>query len=184
MAPAQGWHAQIEKWTTVFRQLFMCSSKSRSVARPLLFVASLNLFVTIHFRVPCHFFQDASIIIAFRRWPYRVECTGSLSTSDVKQHRAQLVLGWASGCCRLLSSFVNPNSCRLVLSRTIENFYHFQKTSRLSYATLLSFCDAPLPSSIWNSWSSHSTSSNHHDMCWSKMSPSVVSSQNTSLPSM
>ena len=43
-----------------------------------------------------------------RRRPYRVECTGSLSTSEVKQHRARLVLGWGtawedlwvlSACC-------------------------------------------------------------------------------------
>ena len=31
-----------------------------------------------------------------RRRPYRVECTGSLSTSEVKQHRARLVLGWGT----------------------------------------------------------------------------------------
>ena len=31
------------------------------------------------------------------RWrPYRVECTGSLSTSEVKRHRARLVLGWGT----------------------------------------------------------------------------------------
>ena len=33
---------------------------------------------------------------ACRRRPYRVECTGSLSTSEVKQHRARLVLGWGT----------------------------------------------------------------------------------------
>ena len=31
-----------------------------------------------------------------RRRPYRVECTRSLSTSEVKQHRARLVLGWGT----------------------------------------------------------------------------------------
>ena len=30
------------------------------------------------------------------RRPYRVECTGSLSTSEVKQRRARLVLGWGT----------------------------------------------------------------------------------------
>ena len=31
------------------------------------------------------------------RWrPYRVECTGSLSTSEVKRHRARSVLGWGT----------------------------------------------------------------------------------------
>ena len=34
--------------------------------------------------------------IKLRRRPYRVECTGSLSTSEVKQHRARLVLGWGT----------------------------------------------------------------------------------------
>ena len=32
-----------------------------------------------------------------RRWrPYRVEHTGSLLTSEVKRHRARLVLGWGT----------------------------------------------------------------------------------------
>ena len=42
----------------VFRQLFMCSSITHSVAHPMLFIArknDINLFVIIHFRVPCHF---------------------------------------------------------------------------------------------------------------------------------
>ena len=31
------------------------------------------------------------------RWrPYRVECTGSLLTSEVKRRRARLVLGWGT----------------------------------------------------------------------------------------
>ena len=34
--------------------------------------------------------------IIHRRRPYRVEYTGSLSTSEVKQHRARLVLGWGT----------------------------------------------------------------------------------------
>ena len=44
---------------------------------------------------------------AFFCWrPYRVECTGSLLTSEVKRHRAQLVPVWGtlwehSGCCQL-----------------------------------------------------------------------------------
>ena len=28
--------------------------------------------------------------------PYHVECTGSLPTSEVKRHRARLVLGWGT----------------------------------------------------------------------------------------
>jgi hypothetical protein len=40
-----------------------------------------------------------------RRRPYRVECTGSLLTSEVKRRRARLVLGWgaARGDLRVLS---------------------------------------------------------------------------------
>ena len=43
----------------------------------------------------------------FRRRLYRVECTGSLSTSEVKQHRARLVLGWRTAWedLRVLSAF-------------------------------------------------------------------------------
>ena len=34
---------------------------------------------------------------AVHRWrPYRVECTGSLPTSEVKRRRARLVLGWGT----------------------------------------------------------------------------------------
>ena len=43
----------------------------------------------------------------FRRRPYRVECTGSLSTSEVKQRRARSVLGWGTAWedLRVLSAF-------------------------------------------------------------------------------
>ena len=34
--------------------------------------------------------------LTFRWRPYRVECTGSLLTSEVKRHRARLVLGWGT----------------------------------------------------------------------------------------
>jgi hypothetical protein len=33
---------------------------------------------------------------SIRRRPYRVECTGSLLTSEVKRRRARLVLGWGT----------------------------------------------------------------------------------------
>ena len=45
------------------------------------------------------------------RWrPYRVECTGSLSTSEVKRHRAWLVLGWGTAWedLRVLPAFLKP----------------------------------------------------------------------------
>ena len=43
----------------------------------------------------------------FRRRPYRVECTGSLLTSEVKQRRARSVLGWGTAWedLRVLSAF-------------------------------------------------------------------------------
>jgi hypothetical protein len=42
-----------------------------------------------------------------RRRPYRVECTGSLLTSEIKRHRARLVLGWGTAWehPRVLSAF-------------------------------------------------------------------------------
>ncbi len=45
-----------------------------------------------------------------RRRPYRVECTGSLLTSEVKRRRARLVLGWGTAreVLRVLSAFARP----------------------------------------------------------------------------
>ena len=45
--------------------------------------------------------------IVCRRRPYRVECTGSLSTSEVKRRRARSVLGWGTARedLRVLSAF-------------------------------------------------------------------------------
>ena len=47
------------------------------------------------------------------RWrPYRIGCTGSLSTSEVKRRRARLVLGWGTAWedLRVLSAFCFPMS--------------------------------------------------------------------------
>ena len=46
---------------------------------------------------------------ACRRRPYRVECTGSLPTSEVKRRRARLVLGWGTAWehLRVLSAFAS-----------------------------------------------------------------------------
>ena len=45
----------------------------------------------------------------FRRRPYRVECTGSLPTSEVKRRRARLVLGWGTAreVLRVLTAFAS-----------------------------------------------------------------------------
>ena len=52
------------------------------------------------------------------RWrPYRVECTGSLPTSEVKRRRARLVLGWGTARedLRVLPAFgVCINAIRIV----------------------------------------------------------------------
>ena len=52
------------------------------------------------------------------RWrPYRVEYTGSLLTSEVKRHRARLVLGWGTAWedLRVLSAFLTFMPMLLIL---------------------------------------------------------------------
>ena len=46
--------------------------------------------------------------LSYRWRPYRVECTGSLPTSEVKRRRARLVLGWGTARedLRVLPAFV------------------------------------------------------------------------------
>ena len=51
--------------------------------------------------------------VQYNRWrPYRVECTGSLPTSEVKRRRARLVLGWGTARedLRVLPAFCARNS--------------------------------------------------------------------------
>ena len=57
------------------------------------------------------------------RWrPYQVECTGSLSTSEVKRLRARLVLGWGTAWedLRVLAAFLPianwENCCSFLVS--------------------------------------------------------------------
>jgi hypothetical protein len=59
-----------------------------------------------------------------RRRPYRVECTGSLPTSEVKRRRARLVLGWGTAWehPRVLSAF----HLRSILSSAINSARHLQ----------------------------------------------------------
>jgi hypothetical protein len=54
----------------------------------------------------CHTFPLLAWVY-HRRRPYRVECTGSLLTSEVKQRRARSVLGWGTAWedLRVLSAF-------------------------------------------------------------------------------
>ena len=56
----------------------------------------------------CHTFPLIAWVY-HRRRPYRVECTGSLLTSEVKQRRARSVLGWGTAWedLRVLSAFVH-----------------------------------------------------------------------------
>ena len=58
--------------------------------------------------------------LAIARWrPYRVECTGSLLTSEVKRLRARLVLGSGTALkyLRVLSAFANHalSSCMAMM---------------------------------------------------------------------
>ena len=68
--------------------------------------------------------------LACRRRPYRVECTGSLLTSEVKRHRARLVLGWGTAWedLRVLSALkildFMPKSCNFeVFDDDARRFY-------------------------------------------------------------
>ena len=60
----------------------------------------------------------ASLVGNGRRRPYRVECTGSLLTSEVKRRRARSVLGWGTARedLRVLSAF-----CRIVILTPLPN---------------------------------------------------------------
>ena len=55
--------------------------------------------------------------ITFRQRPYRVEYTGSLPNSEVKRHRARLVLGWGTAWedLRVLLAFCIVHKTRIGL---------------------------------------------------------------------
>ena len=56
----------------------------------------------------CHSFMCHETLYLGNCWrPYHVECTGSLLTSEVKRHRARLVLGWGTAWedLRVLTAF-------------------------------------------------------------------------------
>jgi hypothetical protein len=61
--------------------------------------------------IVCRTFQSLAWLHRRRR-PYRVECTGSLLTSEVKQRRARSVLGWGTAWedLRVLSAFCTFSS--------------------------------------------------------------------------
>ena len=77
---------------------------------------AIRALCTFHDRVQNTHAFDVGILLllvcAFHlhRWrPYRVECTGSLLTSEVKRRRARLVLGWGTAWedLRVLPAFAN-----------------------------------------------------------------------------
>ena len=95
-------------------------------------------------------FSSASYVSSLsfqRRRPYRVECTGSLPTSEVKRRRARLVLGWGTarehlrvlsafarvlGCCRLLLVFFGTAQGAVVWNfRAIA--FHSSSSSRVTF---------------------------------------------------
>ncbi len=109
---------------------------------------------------------------ACRRRPYRVECTGSLPTSEVKRRRARLVLGWGTAWehLRVLSAFVanllrHPSGgvpseylCRIERPRRVNrpprhvNYPHGVSadphgvsTSHLGHAAVESECECSRP---------------------------------------
>ena len=65
----------------------------------------------------------------FRWRPYRVECTGSLSTSEVKRHRARLVLGWGTAWehLRVLPAFLRVLEYRFGAHRRISRASRFNR---------------------------------------------------------
>ena len=63
-------------------------------ARMISFMRFLLLLLLLLASLPVH--QNTFCGNDFRWRPYRVEYTGSLPTSEVKQHRARLVLGWGT----------------------------------------------------------------------------------------
>ena len=67
---------------------------------------------------PCACYVTNAFVKLGCRWrPYRVECTGSLPTSEVKRRRARLVLGWGTARedLRVLPAF----SCLTRLSHVL-----------------------------------------------------------------
>ena len=65
-------------------------------SHPHVFETSLKRAICGHVKPKRSWTSQLKKEIIYRRRPYRVEYTGSLSTSEVKQHRARLVLGWGT----------------------------------------------------------------------------------------
>ena len=67
----------------------------------------------------CVFYSHDFYTHSCLRWrPYRVECTGSLPTSEVKRRRARLVLGWGTARedLRVLPAFSLASLVRFLVS--------------------------------------------------------------------
>ena len=71
-------------------------------------------------------YRPAVYIINPRWRPYRVECTGSLPTSEVKRRRARLVLGWGTARedLRVLPALLN---CKLVTSSNLTSSVFYRR---------------------------------------------------------
>ena len=102
----------------------------------------------------CRLLQFARVCICSsggRRRPYRVECTGSLSTSEVKQHRARLVLGWGtawedlwvlSACCTTKKRQGTVMSAERQSSRQTSTLYKHHYSTLAPRAVTSDFCEA------------------------------------------
>ena len=80
------------------------------------------------------------MVMYLPRWrPYRVECTGSLPTSEVKRRRARLVLGWGTAWedLRVLSAFADPLSLPQNLSLSLSLSISFSLRFSFLLSTLL-----------------------------------------------
>ena len=68
-------------------------------------VAGSGAFLQLHLA----YATQLGALLYCRRRPYRVECTGSLPTSEVKRRRARLVLGWGTAreVLRVLTAFAS-----------------------------------------------------------------------------
>ena len=82
----------------------------------------------------------------FRWRPYRVEYTGSLPTSEVKQHRARLVLGWGTAWehLRVLPAF-SFQDLLLPKSFSVKSSASFGRTKAMAQCCPAMWAGPPYP---------------------------------------